>query len=106
MSHIPAPYKRFQQDYPEVNRAYSDFARACHEAGPLDERSRRLVKLGIAVGLCSDGAVKSHARRALSIGISADEIRHAVLLGMSTTGFPRSIAALEWVEEVISAQQG
>lgn len=106
MPHLPAPYKRFQKDFPEVSKAYSAFAQACHEQGPLDEKTRRLVKLGIAVGLCSEGAVKSHARRALSIGVSADEIRHAVLLGMSTIGFPQTIAALEWMEEVISAQKG
>ena len=98
--HLPQPYKRFVEEYPELNRAYTALARACHEHGPLDDRSRRLVKLGIAVGLGSEGAVKSHARRALQMGVSADEVRHAVLLGMTTVGFPGTIAALEWVRDV------
>jgi alkylhydroperoxidase/carboxymuconolactone decarboxylase family protein YurZ len=58
MAHLPAPYKRFVKDYPDIDKAYSAFARACHEHGPLDEKTRRLVKLGVALGLRSEGAVK------------------------------------------------
>ena len=100
MSHLPAPYKRFVEEYPKINEAYSAFAKACHEQGPLDEKTRRLVKLGIAVGHGSEGAVKSHARRAKQMGASQEEIQHAVLLGMTTVGFPQTIAAVEWVREV------
>ncbi len=100
MAHLPAPYKRFVKDYPDIDKAYSAFAQACHQHGPLDEKTRRLVKLGIAVGLGSEGAVKSHARRALQLGAARDEVEHAVLLAMTTIGFPATIAALEWVREV------
>ena len=61
---------------------------------------RRLVKLGIAVGLCSEGSVRSHARRALEIGITPDEIRYAVLLSLTTIGFPEMNAAMKWVNTV------
>ncbi len=100
MPHLPSPYKRFINDFPELNKTYTDFAKSCHDHGPLDEKTRRLIKLGIAVGLCSEGAVKSHARRALAMGVSENEIQHAVLLGMTTVGFPKTIAALEWIREV------
>lgn len=100
MPHLPAPYKRFVNDFPEINKAYTEFARACHDHGPLDEKTRRLVKLGIAVGHGSEGAVKSHARRALKSGATTDEVQHAVLLGMTTVGFPQTIAALGWIRDV------
>jgi AhpD family alkylhydroperoxidase len=100
MSHLPAPYKRFVNDFPEINKAYSEFAKSIHDHGPLDEKTRRLVKLGIAVGNGSEGAVKSHARRAIEIGASTEEVQHAVLLGMTTVGFPQTTAALEWIREV------
>jgi alkylhydroperoxidase/carboxymuconolactone decarboxylase family protein YurZ len=73
----------------------------CHASGPLDDRTRRLVKLGIAVGINSEGAVRSHARRALDEGVSPEELRHAVLLGLTTIGFPEMNAALKWVDTVI-----
>jgi alkylhydroperoxidase/carboxymuconolactone decarboxylase family protein YurZ len=59
MPYLPSPFKRFCEHYPELNDQYEKLARACHEAGPLDEKSRRLVKLGIAIGQQSEGAIKS-----------------------------------------------
>lgn len=43
----------------------------------------------------------SHTRKALDSGASAEEIAHAVLLSLTTTGFPNMIAALGWVDEVL-----
>lgn len=103
MSYLPDIYKRFNQDNPDVARLFDDLAEKCHEAGPLDDRTRRLVKLGIAVGLNSEGAVRSHARRALEAGIPAEEVEHVVLLSLTTAGFPTMIAAYKWAHEVIDA---
>jgi alkylhydroperoxidase/carboxymuconolactone decarboxylase family protein YurZ len=104
MPYLPSPFKRFCEHYPELNDQYEKLARACHEAGPLDEKSRRLVKLGIAIGQQSEGAIKSHARRAIEEGTSVEEVRHAALLALTTMGFPGMIAAIEWIEEVIEAK--
>ena len=101
MNYLPDIYKGFQQQFPEVARAYDELAGKCHDWGPLEEKARRLIKLGVAMGLNSEGAVRSHARRALEEGITAEELRHAVLLAFTTTGFPTMIAAMKWVDEVI-----
>jgi alkylhydroperoxidase/carboxymuconolactone decarboxylase family protein YurZ len=96
---LPFSYKRLAKEFPEVEKEYDRLARKCHASGPLNEKARRLIKLGIAIGSESEGAVKSHARRALAIGVTPEEIRHAVLLGLTTIGFPKMIAALNWVHE-------
>lgn len=101
MGYLPEIYKEFKQQFPEISKAYDALAAGCHQWGPLDKKTRRLVKLGIAVGLSSEGGVRSHARRALEEGISPDEVRHAVLMAFTTAGFPYMIAAMKWVEEVI-----
>jgi alkylhydroperoxidase/carboxymuconolactone decarboxylase family protein YurZ len=41
-------------------------------------------------------------RRALAAGATADECRHVVLLATTTLGFPAMMAALSWVEDVLS----
>ena len=69
MVYLPEIYEQFRSDFPEVARAYDALSGSLHEAGPLDQRSRRLVKLGIAVGAESEGAVRSHVRKALDEGI-------------------------------------
>lgn len=101
MSELPAPFRRFLTRYPAVERAHMELSLAVNREGPLDERARRLVRLGIAVGAQSEGGVKSHARRALEEGFTAEELRHAALLALPTAGFPAMIAAAEWIEAVL-----
>ena len=105
MSYLPDVYKQFNQNHPDVARIFDELAEKCHDAGPLDDRTRRLVKLGIAVGLNAEGAVRSHTRRALEAGIPAEEIEHVIMLSLTTAGFPTMIAAYKWAHEVISAAE-
>ena len=105
MSYVPRLYEEFKQRFPDVTELYEALAGSCHEWGPLDSRTRRLVKLGIAMGLSSEGGIKSHARRALNEGISLDELRHASLLTLTTAGYPAMIAAMKWIDEVGQARQ-
>lgn len=105
MTYVPDAYKNFRQRFPQVSTAYDALASDCHNWGPLDDKTRRLVKLGIAIGLNSEGGVRSHARRALESGISPDDVRHAVLLAVTTAGFPLMEAAMGWVEEVIKKSE-
>ena len=42
-------------------------------------------------------AIKSHARRAIAHGATEARIEQAVLLGMNTCSFPRTVAAWSWV---------
>ena len=84
--------------------AYETLGRATAEAGPLDTKTRELVKLAVAIGAGREGAVHSHTRRALHLGSSPEEIRHAVLLSTTTLGFPGMMAALTWAEDVLERE--
>ncbi|RME47409.1 MAG: carboxymuconolactone decarboxylase family protein [Caldilineae bacterium] len=103
MAQLPKPYREFQDHFPEVWQAYDRLGATVHGAGPLDERSRALVKLAMAIGAQQEGAVHAHVRKALEAGLSAAEIRHVALLTIPTLGFPATMAALTWVEDVLSA---
>lgn len=104
MGYLPGPFQEFQGRFPEINSAYEELSARCHNAGPLDDRTRRLVKLGIAIGAESQGAVQSHTRKALDAGIGTDELWHVLLLSLTTAGFPQMIAAMRWMDEVIEAR--
>lgn len=104
MSHLPLPYQRFQAEHAAVWEAYNQLGVAVHEAGPLDDKARALVKLGLAVAAQTEGGVHSHVRKAREAGLSADEIRHAVLLAIPSIGFPATMAALTWVEDVLQGE--
>ncbi|GBD40130.1 hypothetical protein HRbin37_02419 [bacterium HR37] len=103
---LPQPLQRFIKRYPEVWESYERLGEKCHESGPLDEKTRRLVKLGIAIGARLEGAVHSHTKRALELGISKEEILHVALLAITTVGFPSAIAALTWIEDTLGKTRG
>ncbi len=100
--YLPKVYEKFSKQFPEVLEDYKKLGISTREAGPLDEKCQGLVKLGIAIGVNSRGAVMSSTRKSLAAGATREEIIHAVLLGLTTTGFPNMIAALNWVEEVLA----
>ncbi len=103
--YLPEVYTRFRGTYPKVAEALDRLGAAAEAAGPLDAKTQRLVKLGIAVGALAEGAVRSNARRALEAGATPEEIRHVALLAITTRGFPAAIAGLGWVEEVLGRSE-
>ena len=98
---LPARYIQFQKSYPDVLRAYEMLGTVTADAGPLDPKTRALVKLALAIGGQMEGAVHSHTRRALQAGCTVEEIRHAVVLATTTLGFPTMMKCLSWVDDVL-----
>ncbi|VVP67323.1 hypothetical protein PS918_00552 [Pseudomonas fluorescens] len=95
------PYENLKQQYPAYLDAVEALGAAVRHAGPLDERTVQLIQLGAAAAIHSEGAVHSHARRALEAGATPEQIRHALIALTSTIGFPTVVAAVSWVEDVV-----
>ena len=103
MPTLPKPpdmFVEFVGRFPDLGRAW-EAARQAERAGPLDDRTARLVKLAVAIGTRSEGAVHSAARKALAAGATADEVYHVVALAASTVGFPNAVAVFSWVRGVL-----
>jgi len=98
---LPAHYQALKERYPEILAAVEALGASTHAGGPLDESTSHLVQIAAAAAIGSEGAVHSHVRRALDAGATEEEVRHAVLLLVSTIGFPRAAAAMAWTDEVI-----
>lgn len=101
MSKPPTYYSKFKMLHPRIVKAYEALGDACRAAGPLDEKHAELVKLGLAAGAGLEGALHSHARRALSAGATVDELRHVGLLAITTLGFPGAMAIRAEIESVL-----
>jgi 4-carboxymuconolactone decarboxylase len=102
--YLPEPYLAFRARFEAVADANDALGRTLQQAGPLDERTQRLIKLGIAIGAQAEGAVRSSVRKALDMGVSSEELRHVAVLAVTTAGFPTAIAGLAWVDEVMEAR--
>ena len=105
MSQLPKRFEKLNQDYPEVAKAYESLGKAVHTSGPLNEKTRALIKLAISTGAGLEGAVHSHTRKAIELGISKEEIRHTVLLALPTIGLPSTMAAMSWVDDILDKQK-
>lgn len=101
MAKPPKQFLQFTKDFTDVAEAYEALGDAVHSAGPLDKKTRALIKLGISTGARLEGAVHSHVHKALGVGVTPEEIRHAVLLALPTIGLPSMMAALSWVDDVL-----
>ena len=98
----PKHYHQLAKRYPDYTAAVERLGETVKRAGPLEPRVAELIQLAAAATAHSEGAVHSHARRALTAGATAEEINHAILLLTSTIGFPAVSAALSWVDDVES----
>ena|SRR3989338_9492658 len=107
MKLIPTPpkmYETFNKRYPQLKQAYELIAQAGKE-GPLDERTARLIKLGIVIGAMREGAVHANVRKALALGIAKEEIEQVVCLASRTLGLPSTVAVYSWVQDVLRKKE-
>lgn len=95
---LPGTYRQFISRFPGLGRAHDAVAAEVERAGPLDPRTLALIKIGVCVGAGLESALRSHVRRALQHGAREEEIEQAILLGMNTVGFPRTVAAWSWAQ--------
>lgn len=101
-SELPKTFVAFSERFPELQESHQKLGKALADAGPLDEKMRALVKLGVCVGAGRESAVKSHVHRSLELGLTREEIEHALVLGMNSIGFPATVAAWQWAQEALS----
>ncbi|MDA8092049.1 MAG: carboxymuconolactone decarboxylase family protein [Nitrospiraceae bacterium] len=101
MKELPEHYSHLKEKFPDFFSALEDLGRKAKSAGPLDQKTVELLQLAAAAAVRSEGAVHSHARRALEAGASQEELYHALLAVTSTIGFPTVAAALSWIKDVI-----
>ena len=98
---LPSGAGRLAEQHPGVWEAYRGLGEACAQAGPLDAKVRRLIKLSLAIGGGSEGAVHSHARRALAEGVEPAEMRHVAALAIPTLGLPAAVKAMTWIDDIL-----
>lgn len=96
---LPKPVERFEDSYPAVWAAFMELGDRCHNAGTLDEKTRRLVKVALAIGAGLEGGTHSAVRNAIAAGISVQEIQHVAVLSITTLGLPAAMRGLTWIND-------
>ncbi len=97
---LPKAVDLLRKRHPDVWKAFNDLGARCHQAGPLGEKSRRLVKLALSIGAGLEGATHSAVRNARKSGVTPEEIDHVAVLAITTLGLPAATRAMTWIGDV------
>ena len=99
MQDVPKPYAQFKARFPQILAKNEELGTLIHEyGGPLDDKTRWLIKLGISAASRHQTGVVTHAAKARAAGASQEEIVHALLLVIPTCGFPTFMEAYDQVK--------
>lgn len=87
-------FTRFKEDFPKVYADHEALGKEIHEkSGPLPEKVRWLIKIGISGASHHLIALETHILKAMEAGVTKEEIKHALLLLIQTSGFPTFMEA-------------
>jgi 4-carboxymuconolactone decarboxylase len=89
MKDVHKAYTMFKEEFPELCRQIDTTGNVLREqGGPLDGRTCALVKLAAAAASGHQRALETHLAAAREAGVPEAEIMHALLLLVTTCGFP------------------
>lgn len=100
---LPEHFTKFVEDYPEVWESHQKLVESCAKYGPLDRKTRELIKVAISATANMETAVERHAVMAVKEGAEEREVYQAILLLITTAGFPRASAALKWAKRALKS---
>ena len=94
MEDVHKIFSQFKEEFPEIYAKQEALGKEVHEkGGPLDEKSRWLIKIAISAACNHKRALETHIRKAKAAGLDEAEIKHALLLLIPTAGFPAFMKA-------------
>jgi len=63
---------------PDIIKGYTTLSRAGQKAGHLDDKTRELIALAVAISLRCDGCIAVHTATARKFGATKDELAEAL----------------------------
>jgi AhpD family alkylhydroperoxidase len=105
------PARALRRAIPEVYAGYRQLHAAAYAAGALDEKTKELIALAIAVSEECDGCIASHARGAVRTGATEAEVAEtlgvaiAMMGGPGTVYGPRAFAAFQEFADAAAPDQ-
>lgn len=98
--------KYLVENHGEIYEAYQNYGKLIHEkGGPLDNKTRWLIKIALSTGSQYQYALRTHILKALKSGCTKEEIEHVMLLVAPTCGFPKMMEGLMILRDVVEKDQ-
>lgn len=90
----------------DIYEAYENYGKMVHhKGGPLDEKTRWLIKVATSASCHHHYALRTHIRKAIKVGCTREEVEHVLLLVAPTAGFPSLMESLLSLREELDHQK-
>ena len=100
MNEIQKNFKYFTDNHGDIYESYRSYGKAIDEdGGPLEEKTRRLIKVAVSATIQNEYSLTTHIKKALKAGCSLEEIEHTILLVAPTVGFPAMMKGIMTLRE-------
>jgi len=85
------PYDELRHAIPEVITAHAQLSRAAMAEGSLDQKTKELIALAIAITRECDGCIAAHAKGAVRRGATRSEVAEMIGVAISMNGGPGTV---------------
>ena len=80
------PLEIFQNEAPEVAKAFDGLIEALKDSSGLDAKTKQLVYIGIKSAMGDSTAVYFHVQMAKKLGATREEVKDTILITLSVCG--------------------
>ena len=92
---ISSQIGRLRKDIPEPMKGFSAMAQGAIADGALDEKTKELVAMGIAIALRCDGCIGFHTKSLLRLGATRQEFEEMLGVAIYMGGGPSLMYAAQ-----------
>lgn len=94
--------KYIRETHSDIYESYKKYGNSIHtKGGPLDEKTRWLIKVAISTVCEYPYALTTHIKKAHDAGCSRKDIEHAILLVAPSAGFPKTMEGLLILRQIL-----
>jgi AhpD family alkylhydroperoxidase len=84
-----------RKDIPETMKGFSGMAQGACAAGHLDEKTKELIAMAIAIALRCDGCIGFHTKALLKLGATREEFEEMLAVAIYMGGGPSLMYAAQ-----------
>jgi AhpD family alkylhydroperoxidase len=106
--HLQHLIRKLHTEIPEPMRGFGQLHRSSLEGGTLEQRTKELIALGIAIAVRCDGCIAYHVHDAIGAGASRAEMLETIGVAVMMGGGPALMygaEALEAIEQFAASDQ-
>jgi len=93
--------KHLKEQHNKLYEAYQDFGKAIHTEGPIDEKTRLLIKVSLAASNNTPNTLRIQISKAIEFGCTLKEVEHAIWLTATNIGFPAMMESYIIFREIV-----